>query len=117
MATTASSNVGTLPNCYPEYNPIDTYRAHICSQLAHVTGVDEQIIYPAIQWTQTLDKGDLTLAVPALRVKGKPADLATEWAEKVSQGAIPQQLLNSIVIRVGLDRETNSKWAILTVQL
>ena len=75
------------PNCYPEVNPVDIYRAHITSILTGVTGVDASIIYPALQWTQTLDKGDLVLPVPALRVKGKkPAELAAEWVKKV--GAI-----------------------------
>lgn len=73
----------SYPNCHPEVNPFDVYRAHITSILADVTGVDAAIIYPALAWTQTLDKGDLVLAVPALRVKGKkPGELATAWAEK-----------------------------------
>jgi arginyl-tRNA synthetase len=73
------------PNCHPEVNPVDIYRAHLTSILAEVTGVEASIVYPAVQWTQTLEKGDLVLPVPALRVKEKnPAALAEEWAEKVS---------------------------------
>jgi arginyl-tRNA synthetase len=72
------------PNCYPEVNPVDIYRAHLTSILTEVTGVDAAIIYPALQWTQTLEKGDLVLPIPALRVKGKkPAELAAEWVAKV----------------------------------
>jgi arginyl-tRNA synthetase len=72
------------PNCHPDTNLIDSYRAHITELLHEVTGVDSLIIYPALQWTQTLDKGDLVLPVPALRVKGKkPPELAAEWVEKV----------------------------------
>jgi arginyl-tRNA synthetase len=72
------------PNCYPEINPVDVYRAHLTEILTEVTGVDAAIIYPALQWTQTLEKGDLVLPVPALRVKGKkPPELAAEWVEKV----------------------------------
>lgn len=72
-------------NCYPETNPIDVYRAHLTNVLEKVTGVDPKIIYPAIQWTQGLDKGDLIVAAPALRVKGKkPDELVKEWEEKVS---------------------------------
>ena len=72
------------PNCYPEVNPVDIYRAHLTSILTEVTGVDSAIIYPSLQWTQTLDKGDLVLPIPALRVKGKkPPELAAEWVEKV----------------------------------
>ena len=73
-----------FPNCYPEINPVDVYRAHLTEVLTEVTGVDGAIIYPALQWTQTLEKGDLVLPVPALRVKGKkPPELAAEWVEKV----------------------------------
>ncbi|KAI9055424.1 hypothetical protein LZ554_000378 [Drepanopeziza brunnea f. sp. 'monogermtubi'] len=72
-----------LPNCYPEVNPLDIYRAHLTSILTEVTGVDASIVYPALQWTQTLEKGDLVLPVPALRVKGKkPQELAEEWVAK-----------------------------------
>jgi Arginyl tRNA synthetase N terminal domain len=74
----------TYPNCYPEDNPVDIYRAHLTSILTEVTGVDASIVYPALQWTQTLEKGDLVLPIPALRVKGKkPNELAAEWVEKV----------------------------------
>ena len=73
-----------FPGCYPETNPIDVYRAHIASKLSEVTGVDTSIIYPSVQWTQTLDKGDLTIAIPALRVKGQnPTHLAEKWAKEV----------------------------------
>ena len=78
------------PNCYPELNTVDIYRAHISSVLTEITGVDAKIIYPALQWTQTLEKGDLVLPVPALRVKGKkPNELAAEWCEKVIM--VPQK--------------------------
>lgn len=73
------------PTCYPEINPIDVYRAHLTNVLEEITGVDPQIIYNAIQWTSGLDKGDLIIAAPALRVKGKkPDELAKEWLAKVS---------------------------------
>ncbi|KAK3302785.1 uncharacterized protein B0T15DRAFT_315067 [Chaetomium strumarium] len=70
-------------NCYPELNPFDFYRAHLSNVLAEITGVDHKIIYPALSWTQSLEKGDLILAAPALRIKGqKPDELAKQWAEK-----------------------------------
>ena len=87
----------TYPNCYPQLNPVDVYRSHITTILADITGADKSIIYPNLQWTMTLDKGDLILPVAALRIKGKkPNDLATEWAEKVATttplGACEQRL-------------------------
>ena len=66
-----------------DINPVDIYRAHITSIMHDITGVDKSIIYPALQWTATLDKGDLMLAIPALRVKGKPDDLGKQWLDKV----------------------------------
>lgn len=71
------------PNCYPEVNPQDIYRAHITSIFHDITGVDSTIIYNALQWTLSLDKGDLVLAIPALRVKGKPNEIGQQWLDKV----------------------------------
>ncbi|KAI0110423.1 arginyl-tRNA synthetase [Nemania sp. FL0031] len=71
-----------FPNCYPDRNPQDIYRAHITSILHEITGVDTTIVYNALQWTSSLDKGDMVLAVPALRVKGKPNELGQQWLDK-----------------------------------
>jgi arginyl-tRNA synthetase len=71
------------PKLHPEINPYDLYRAHISNIVSDITGVDSSIVYPAVQWTQGLDKGDFVLAAPALRIKGaKPDALAKEWAAK-----------------------------------
>ena len=65
-------------------NPVDMYRTHIAETLAPITGVPASEILPRLQWTQTQDKGDVMLAVPALRIKGKkPAEQAIEFAGKV----------------------------------
>ncbi|PTB64091.1 arginyl-tRNA synthetase [Trichoderma citrinoviride] len=74
------------PQAHPEINPLDFYRAHLSNVLAGISGVDAQIVYPAINWTTGLDKGDFVLAVPALRLKGqKPDALASKWAEEFPQ--------------------------------
>jgi hypothetical protein len=73
-------------NSNPTSNPVDIYRCYIAHNLAPITGVDISLVYPALEWTQTLDKGDLIVAAPRLRIKGrKPDELAKEWAEKVSR--------------------------------
>lgn len=93
MATDASFNelskqfkhlllVDKFPGFYPAINPVDIYRAHITSILHDITGVDRKIICSALSWTATLDKGDLALAIPALRVKGKSDELAKQWLDK-----------------------------------
>lgn len=100
MATTPTAGIGQLvqlttdlkldeirdkfPACYPETNPVDVYRLHLATLLEKITGQTSKIIYPLIQWTQGLDKGDLVIATPAFRVKGKkPNEQAEEWAAKV----------------------------------
>ena len=78
------SSSQTLPGCYPEYNPVDTYRAYISTELSKISGVDAKTIYPLLSWTTKLENGDLALAVPALRNKAlKPEDLAKKWSEQV----------------------------------
>ena len=64
-------------------NPVDLYRHTISEALAPVTGKPASEIFERLAWTQTFDKGDLGLPVPALRIQGKkPGDLATEFADK-----------------------------------
>jgi len=64
-------------------NPIGRYRQHVAELLAPITGVSAEEIKPRLQTTITQDKGDLMLAVPSFRIKGKPpGELATAWAEK-----------------------------------
>jgi len=63
-------------------NPIDGYRQHVAELLAPIAGVSVEDIIPRLQTTITQDKGDLMLAVPSLRIKGKPpGELAAAWAE------------------------------------
>lgn len=72
------------PGAKPTSNPVDIFRTYIANTLAPIAGVDIDLIYPALEWTQSFDKGDLIMAVPRLRIKGrKPDELANEWAEKV----------------------------------
>jgi arginyl-tRNA synthetase len=81
----AMDNVtNSYPAAHPDINLLDAYRAHLSTVLAPITGVDKTIIYGALMWTQSLDKGDYILAVPALRIKGNtPAGLATSWQKQV----------------------------------
>ncbi|MCJ1437288.1 hypothetical protein MMC27_006674 [Xylographa pallens] len=67
----------------PAGNPIDSYREHVAELLAPIVGISAVDIIPRLQTTLSQDKGDLMLAVPSLRIKGKsPGDLAVEWAGK-----------------------------------
>ncbi|GME64141.1 Arginyl-tRNA synthetase protein [Neofusicoccum parvum] len=86
------AEVPKAPSTHPELNPFDIYRSHITELLSQASGVDPKIIYPTLQWTQSLEKGDLTLAVPALRLKGKkPDELAKEIAEKFPESPLVEK--------------------------
>ncbi|KAM3516252.1 hypothetical protein MY11210_000011, partial [Beauveria gryllotalpidicola] len=87
--------IDKLPNCFPDINPVDIYRAHITSILSDITGADKSTIYPVLQWTATLDKGDLVLAIPALRIKGKPEDLGKQWLEKWPESPLVEKPLQN----------------------
>jgi arginyl-tRNA synthetase len=78
----------TLPaysGAFPSINPVDIFRCVITEELAAITKLDASLIYPALEWTSTLEKGDLVLAVPRLRVKGSPTEIASSWAAAVSR--------------------------------
>ncbi|KAF3936348.1 hypothetical protein ABW19_dt0210535 [Dactylella cylindrospora] len=63
-------------------NPIDIFRSYVAEEMSKITGVNRDLVYPALEWTQDMKKGDLIMAVPRLRVKGDPKALAVTWAEK-----------------------------------
>jgi arginyl-tRNA synthetase len=84
-SSTASPSFSKMafPNSYPHLNAVDTYREHLANLIGPIVGVEPALVYPKLQWTQTLDKGDLMLPVPALQIKGKkPQALAAEIGEK-----------------------------------
>lgn len=67
----------------PRRNPVDRFRQVIAESLSPITGKPAQEIFDRLAYTTTFDKGDLTLAIPALRIPGrKPAEQAAEFAEK-----------------------------------
>lgn len=86
------SEVPKQQNTHPEVNPVDIFRSHIAELVSQASGVDVKIIFPVIQTTQTLDKGDLTLPVPALRLKGKKPD---ETAKEIQDKVFPLHTISS----------------------
>ncbi|EWC47327.1 cytoplasmic arginine--tRNA ligase [Drechslerella stenobrocha 248] len=63
-------------------NPIDIFRSYVAEEMSKITGVNRELLYPALEWTQNMEKGDLILAVPRLRIKGDPKALAAEWVKQ-----------------------------------
>ncbi|KAL9112554.1 MAG: hypothetical protein Q9227_003125 [Pyrenula ochraceoflavens] len=83
-----------FPNFYPEQNPIDIYREHVANALATIVGQEASKIYLKLAWTQTLDKGDLQLPVPALQIKNqKPPELANEIGQKFPESELVEKPL------------------------
>ncbi|ODQ66441.1 arginyl-tRNA synthetase [Nadsonia fulvescens var. elongata DSM 6958] len=75
-------------------NPYDIFRCYITEQLSKVSGVSEDLIYPALEWTNSSERGDLIIPVPRLRIKGaKPNDLAVEWTDKFEKGKYLEKIL------------------------
>ncbi|KAI8083034.1 uncharacterized protein BX664DRAFT_284905 [Halteromyces radiatus] len=79
-AATVASELAPIPGSDPTLNPLDVFRVRIANQLAKVTDIDPAVIYKAIDIPRQLDHGDFALALPRLRVKGNPVQLAKEWA-------------------------------------
>lgn len=86
LSLQSTSQKSPFPGCFPSLNPVDVYREHIATELSKATGIDAEKIYSRLAWTNTLDKGDLTLPVcesysPASRAPGLYRRQATfEWS-------------------------------------
>ena len=77
----------TLEEMAKAKNPIDFYRQYIAERVSPTVNRPERELIPLLQWTTTLDKGDLMLPVAALRIKGKsPQDLGKEIFEAFPKG-------------------------------
>lgn len=82
----------TTSNPSPTTNPIDIYRDEISTLLAPLAGKPASEIKSRLAWTQTFDKGDLGLPVPALRIAGKkPAELAAEWSAAFPESGLVEK--------------------------
>ncbi|KAB8273832.1 hypothetical protein BDV30DRAFT_210121 [Aspergillus minisclerotigenes] len=113
----STTETSKFPNSFPSLNPVDIYREHIAEKLGAATGIDSEKIYTRLQWSSTLDKGDLLLPVPALGIKGKkPQELCEELAQKFPESDLvlpptcvgihlvfffkPQPLTHTVVSRI-----------------
>ena len=75
-----------VANSFPEANTVDLCRNYITEQLSELAGVDKSIIFPALEWCQVLEKGDLLLPLPRLRLKGNLDEMAKDLAAKFPLG-------------------------------
>ncbi|EDO16349.1 hypothetical protein Kpol_1059p40 [Vanderwaltozyma polyspora DSM 70294] len=76
-----------MEDSFPNVNVVDLMRNYITQELSKISGVDEKLIFPALEWTNTMERGDLLIPIPRLRIKGaNPKDLAEEWSSKFPCG-------------------------------
>lgn len=72
---------------HPDYNVVDVMRNYITNELHAISDVSKDIIFQALDSPTTMEKGDLIVPVPRLRLKGaNPKDKAAEWADKFNKG-------------------------------
>jgi arginyl-tRNA synthetase len=101
----SATSIESLAKDYPEgsvsLNPLDYFRATIADTLSKPIGIDKHLIFAAIAFTTTLDKGDLVIAVPRLnRTKGvAPAELAKEWCAKYPENDLLKVTAHDINLR------------------
>lgn len=109
-----------VSDSFPEFNTVDLCRNYITEQLCKLSGVDKSIIFPALEFGTILEKGDLLVPIPRLRLKGQnPKELAEKWAAEFPKGGyldkviaqgpfiqffISPSLLYNVVIKDVLER-------------
>jgi arginyl-tRNA synthetase len=116
---TLDSVTSQYPNAHPDANLYDLYRAHLSNVLCKISGASPEIVYPAINWTATLEKGDFVLAVPALRIKGaKPDALAQQWADQFPEddAFFQKPVANGVFLAFWAKGEALTKALITTVR-
>ena len=92
MSTLSIHNPQDAKAALANRNPVDIYRDHISNLLAPIVDKPPSEICERLAWTQTFDKGDLGLPVPALRISGKkPGELAAELVEKFPQSDLVEK--------------------------
>lgn len=76
------TDASPMQGAFPDHNVIDVMRSYITLQMHSLTGISKEIIFPALDTTSTMDKGDLIVPLPRLRfakgtdLKGKAAELS-----------------------------------------
>ena len=112
-----------LESSFPEYSITDVMKNYITGEMHRITQVDKKIVFDALDTPATLDKGDLLIPIPRLRLKGIDAKgKAVEWSEAIEKGKFlgevkaegpfiqfffNKSLLFNVVIRDVLNRGTD----------
>lgn len=88
------STEAPVPQSFPVHNLSDALRNYITDELHKLSNVDKLIIFDSLDNTSTMDKGDLIIPIPRLRLKGvNPKDKAAEWASLINKGEYLSQVV------------------------
>lgn len=68
MAKLGLQESTAVAGAYPKYNVVDVMRCYITDELHKLSGIAPEIIFPALDTPSTLDKGDLLVPLPRLRL-------------------------------------------------
>lgn len=72
---------------HPQFNPVDVLRNYITNELHRLSNVSKDIIFSALDSPNALEKGDLLVPLPRLRLKGvNPKEKALEWSQQFDKG-------------------------------
>jgi hypothetical protein len=64
-------------------NKLDIFRSFAASIIAQFSGKSADDILGLLEAPKIPEHGDIAIAIPRLRIKGNPIEIAKEWAEKV----------------------------------
>lgn len=126
-ASLASLGLRTEPavaGSYPDHNVVDVMRNYITNELHSLTGIAKDVIFPALDSPSTLEKGDLLVPLPRLRLpkgtdfKAKAAEIAENFnkggylADVKAEGQFLQfffspKTLYSLVVKDTLTRKSD----------
>lgn len=124
LASLGLKNESSIDASLPDYNVVDVMRNYITNELNSITGISKDIIFPALDSPSTLDKGDLLVPLPRLRLpkgtdfKAKASEIATSFnkggflSDVKAEGQFLQFYFNTntlynLVIKDSLTRTTN----------
>lgn len=85
LASLGLKNEPSIDASFPDYNVVDVMRNYITNELNSITGISKDIIFPALDSPSTLDKGDLLVPLPRLRLpkgtdfKAKASEIASAF--------------------------------------
>jgi len=91
LAALGVNELPSIPSAHPDQNPLDIFRSHIAERLAPLTDLDAETIFNGLDRSMKPETGDLVLAVPRLRLKGKPQELGAKWQSQVPRSPFVMQ--------------------------